>query len=104
MNERIDKLKKFLSESPNDQFVIHALALEYMKIEDFNKAEECFKLNIAIDPKYVATYYHLGKMYENQGKESAAIETYSSGMAIAKEIGDNHSFGELRSVYEELTF
>lgn len=104
MNNRIERLLGFLKDTPQDQFVIHALALEYAKEQNWDEAIAYFEKNIAIDPQYVATYYHLGKVQEQMGKEEDAIVTYAKGMDVAKAIGDAHAFGELRSVYEELTF
>lgn len=104
MNERINKLKSFLAESPNDNFIIHALALEYAKLNEVAEAKKYFEMNISLDPNYVATYYHFGKLYEQNKQEEEAIAIYARGMEIAKAIGDSHAFGELRSIYEELTF
>jgi hypothetical protein len=33
-----------------------------------------------------------------------AIQWYEKGMEAAKQAGDKHALGELRSAYEELTF
>lgn len=104
MSTRIEQLTAFLSESPSDNFLIHALALEYAKAGDFNNAKAYFEKNLALDKSYIATYYHLGKLYENNGMEKAAIDIYHKGMQVAQTIGDQHAFSELRSVYEELTF
>jgi tetratricopeptide (TPR) repeat protein len=97
MSTRILQLTEFLQQSPSDNFLIHALALEYAKVEDFEQAKFYFEKNIALDNKYVATYYHLGK-------EQEAINIYHAGMQVAQEVGDKHAYSELRSVYEELTF
>ena len=40
--ERIDKLKTFLANSPNDSFLKHALALEYVKLGDEAGARKLF--------------------------------------------------------------
>jgi tetratricopeptide (TPR) repeat protein len=104
MSTRILQLTEFLQQSPSDNFLIHALALEYAKVEDFEQAKFYFEKNIALDNKYVATYYHLGKLYEKNGQEQEAINIYHAGMQVAQEVGDKHAYSELRSVYEELTF
>lgn len=104
MSSRIEQLTGFLEESPKDNFLIHALALEYAKVQDFEKARSFFEKNLALDKQYIATYYHLGKLYEQQGMEAEAIHIYEQGMQVAQAIGDTHAYGELRSVYEELTF
>lgn len=102
--DRIAQLKEFLLEQPMDAFLNHALALEYRKIEDWTNALKQFKLNLKEHPEYIGTYYHLGQLYEIIGEEEKAIETYELGMEQAQAQNDRHAYGELRSVYEELTF
>ena len=104
MSDRIEKLKAFLQQSPDDCFLNHALALEYIKLGDDVHAGELFKKNMSYDPTYLATYYHYAKLLERLGDEQRAISVYEQGMQYSKEAGDNHTFSELRSAYEELTF
>jgi tetratricopeptide (TPR) repeat protein len=99
---RIEQLKSFLQESPGDNFLIHALALEFIKGGDDQSGLSYFLSNLENSPQYIPTYYHLGKLYERIGETQKAIDIYARGMEIAKESGDNHAFSELRSVYEEL--
>jgi len=94
----------FLAESPNDNFLKHALALEYLKLGKDEEALQRFQANLDTDPAYVPTYYHFGKLLERLGQEPKAIAVYEQGMQAARNAGDNHAFSELRSVYEELTF
>lgn len=103
-NTRIAKLQAFLLETPNDCFLNHALALEYVKEGDTAAAKQCFEKNMATDPTYVATYYHFGKLLENLQETRAAIIIYEQGMFMAKQCNDQHSYSELLSVYEELVY
>ena len=48
--------------------------------------------------------YHYAKLLERVGNEELAISVYEQGMEKSKAAGDNHTFSELRSAYEELTF
>ena len=102
--ERIDKLKAFLEQSPKDCFLNHALALEYIKLEKDSEARTLFEKNISNDSSYVATYYHLAKLLERMGDNEAAIKIYEQGMQVAKKAGDNHSYSELQSAYEDLVY
>jgi len=101
---RIDQLQEFLKESPGDNFLMHALALEFLKEGNEEKAAACFEQNLVSNPSYVATYYHFGKLLERSGKTDLAIDIYQQGMKIAETLGDRHAFSELRSVYEELAY
>ena len=100
--DRIEKLKQFLAESPNDSFLKHALALEYIKLGKEAEAREQFETLLAADPGYVGSYYHLAKLLERNNETEAAIKIYEAGMEQAKKAGDKHAYGELRGAYEEL--
>jgi Tfp pilus assembly protein PilF len=102
--ERIEQLKKFLEANPTDSFLKHELALEYIKVGNDETARQVFEELLADEPGYVGSYYHLGKLFERIGNNDKAIEWYQKGMAIAKEKGEQHAFGELRGAWEELTF
>ncbi|MBK5271689.1 MAG: hypothetical protein JJE22_11825 [Bacteroidia bacterium] len=102
--DRIKKLKEFLLTNPQDSFVQHALALEYIKKGDDVQARGLFESIIAREPAYIGTYYHLAKLLERIGDIDSAIRIYLQGMDEAKKAGDNHALGELRGAYEELTF
>lgn len=102
MNERIRKIQEFLKQNPNDLFLNHALALEFIKIGEEQKAKACFEHNLNSDPDYVATYYHLGKLLERIAKPEEAILIYEKGMSIAKSQKDQHSYNELQGAYEDL--
>lgn len=104
MNERIEKLKEFLKTSPNDCFLNHALALEYIKAGEDGDARQLFEKNLQQDPAYVATYYHLGKLLERLGDQEKAINIYECGMQQAKTAGDMHSYNELQGAYEDLAY
>ena len=100
--DRIGKLKGFLEANPGDSFLQHALALEYIKEGDDNRAKMLFENILAADPSYVGSYYHLGKLLERNGDASLAMQCYEKGMQVAKAAGDNHALNELRAAYEDL--
>ena len=102
--DRIERLNQFLKSSPQDCFVKHALALEYIKTGDDATAKGLFEEVLQTDENYIGTYYHLAKLQERLGMIAEAITTYEKGMEKAKEKGEQHAFSELRSAYEELTF
>ena len=104
MNDRIERLKQFLKDSPEDSFLQHALALEYIKAGDDTEARHMFEKNLQGHPSYVATYYHLGKLLERIGDQQQAIAIYEVGMQQAKNAGDNHSYNELQAAYEDLVY
>ncbi|MCU0374203.1 MAG: tetratricopeptide repeat protein [Chitinophagaceae bacterium] len=99
---RIEKLLEYLQASPEDSFLQHALALEYVKAGNDAIAAGYFTRLLAQNPGYVGSYYHLAKLYERKGEVAAAIATYNNGMQQAKLAGDMHALNELRSALEDL--
>jgi tetratricopeptide (TPR) repeat protein len=102
--DRINKLKEYLQGSPNDNFLLHALALEHVKTGNEAEARKLFEAILERDPTYVGSYYHLAKLLERTGENELAIKWYEKGMAAAKEAGDNHSYNELQAAYEDLVY
>jgi Tfp pilus assembly protein PilF len=99
---RIDKLKEFLLATPNDSFLQHALALEYIKEGNDTTAKDLFETILAREPNYVGSYYHLGKLLERNNSFAEAIDIYKKGMVEAKAKKDNHSYNELMGALEDL--
>ncbi len=102
--DRIAVLKEYLKESPDDSFLLHALALEYIKAGDDGTARSFFENILLKDGGYIGSYYHLAKLLERTGATDDAIKVYEAGMRACKSAGDNHAYGELRGAYEELVF
>lgn len=100
-NTRIIKLLKFLEESPNDPFLIYALATEYNNLGDRGMAQKFYEELINNHPDYVGTYYHLAKFYLLQNEMDKALKTYKDGMAIARSQRDQHAFSELQTAYNQ---
>jgi Tfp pilus assembly protein PilF len=99
---RIEQLKEFLTASPNDAFLQHALALEYIKAGDEPAAKLLFENILNKEPNYVGSYYHLGKLLERINENHSAIAVYQTGMKEAKLAKDNHSYNELQAALEDL--
>ncbi len=97
----IEKIKALLQQQPNDNFLQHALALEYIKIGDDISAQTLFENILQHDEKYVGSYYHLAKLLERQGNLQQAILWYEKGMIIAKQVGDQHAYNELQAALED---
>ena len=100
--EKIEKLKDFLIRSPEDPFLQHALALEYVKLGREDLARDLFLEILTRDPAYIGTYYHLGRLLERTGETENAKNWYEKGMAAAKKAGDQHAYNELQAAFEDL--
>lgn len=100
--EKIEKLRSFLSDSPEDPFLNHALALEYIKLGNDSEARRLFLNILSRDPSYIGSYFHLARLLERAGETENAKAWYEKGMIAAKQSGDNHAFNELQAAYEDL--
>ncbi|HMU58268.1 MAG TPA: tetratricopeptide repeat protein, partial [Chitinophagaceae bacterium] len=84
MNDRMERIKQMLVDMPEDSFLQHALALEYIKLGDDGQARQLFETLLNREPGYVGSYYHLAKLLERNGKEAEAVKVYEKGMEEAK--------------------
>jgi tetratricopeptide (TPR) repeat protein len=95
-DNRLDQLKSFHEEDPEDPFTRYALAQEHLKHDHTDRALALFEELVETDPDYVGTYYHLGKLYEQLDRTEDAIDTYAQGIEVAREQGEQKSLSELQ--------
>lgn len=97
-------MEKMLEASPGDLFLHYGVAMEYLSASDVERASGKLEWIIQQDPFYLAVYYQLAKLYEQQGKREEAVAMYERGIDVASSQKDMKTLGELRSAMEELTF
>ena len=100
---RIEKIKEMLVSSPNDEFLQHALALEFIKIGNDGEAENLFNKILNANAAYIGSYYHLAKLLERKGDLEKAMEIYSTGISESRKAGDKHAENELRMALEDIS-
>ncbi|HQQ94310.1 MAG TPA: tetratricopeptide repeat protein [Bacteroidia bacterium] len=82
---RLEFLKKMLKEEPDDPFLNYALGLEYLKnSHNTILAEIQFRKVTEHDPEYMAAFYQLGKLLQDQTKITEALHYYRLGLEIAE--------------------
>ncbi len=96
-NNRLEKLQKFLEESPNDSFLKFAIAKEHEKDSQYDKALHFYMDIYKNDKEYIGLYYHLGKLYETLDEKLLAIKFFSEGIELGKSKGDFHAVSELNN-------
>jgi tetratricopeptide (TPR) repeat protein len=100
--DRLQQLLGLLKESPQDSFLLFALAKEYEKRNELKKALDHYREIVEKDPDYVGVYYHLGKLYERQQQRAEALAAYEEGMNKSRQQGDQHSLAELSAAHMQL--
>ena len=101
---RIDQIRQFLQDSPNDSFLRYALAQELQKQGDVEAAKEAYLWLTDNQPSYVATYFHLGKLLIALGEKEAALAWFNLGIEHAKAAKELHALSELQSAKLELEY
>ncbi|MEM6321559.1 MAG: tetratricopeptide repeat protein [Bacteroidota bacterium] len=94
-SNRLTQLFAFLENTPNDSFLLFAIAKEYEKLGDEDNALHFYQKLTETDPNYIGTYYHLGKLQEEMEELAEALSTYETGIQIAKKNKDQHALSEL---------
>jgi len=99
---RMDILKTMVEKNPRDSFARYGLAMEYRNSGDLESAVGEFQALLAMDPDYVAAYFHAGQTLERLGRTAEARAMYVNGIEVAGRKGDFHARDELRGAVELL--
>jgi Tfp pilus assembly protein PilF len=103
MSERISQLLNFLQETPQEPFLLYALATEYAKT-DSKKALAYFEQLVSQHPQYVGTYYHLAQLYADLEESEKAKNTYEKGLEILENANETKLLQELKNAYQNFLF
>ena len=94
---RMEQLRRMLERSPEDAFLLYAIALEYKKAGDAPQAIEYFDKVVAVDPAYCYAYHQRGLVYELLGDLQSARRSYREGIQAATKANDTHARGEIEA-------
>ena len=94
--QRLQHIYEMLKSEPNDSFLNYALALEYGKMNNIQKAIEIIEELLARDEDYLGAYYQLGKFYELIEERQTAIEKYTKGLVVARKQNNKRTLRELK--------
>jgi tetratricopeptide (TPR) repeat protein len=102
MSDRIATLLSWVEESPDDAFSRYALAMEYKKHNQFEKAAEQFGELVTRKPSYCATYYHYGLLLHQLHRTDDAIGVLEKGLAETTKAGEQHANEELQDAMNQV--
>ena len=96
-NPRLNQLLEMYDENVSDSFIIFAIAKEYEKEDQLDKALE-FYLDLKKKNKdYIGLYYHLAHLYEKLDDPDMALGIFNEGIKLATDQNDNHALSELKN-------
>ena len=99
---RLDVLKGMVEQDANNSFARYGVAMEYKNVGDWGSASAEFEKLIAIDPNYVAAYFHGGQTFEKMGRTGDARALYERGLTACSRIGDAHTRSEIQTALDLL--
>jgi len=100
--EEAEKIFKESIKYYNDKNVYGNLALCYMKMGDYQRAEEEFKYAIYLNPQFIQAYSDLGLLYFEKGNYDGAIEQWQKILEIEPNFTENYVvLANLGAVYQK---
>jgi len=100
--EEAEQIFKELKKYYNDKNIYGNLGLCYMKMGDYQRAEEEFKYAIYLDPQFSKAYSDLGLLYFEKANYNGAIEQWKRILEIDPDFSENYIIlTNLGVVYEK---
>lgn len=99
---RREKLLQMISDDANDPFLHYALGIDYAGTGELDAAVAALETALQRDPRYVAAYFHLGKVRVERGEPELAREILVRGQGVARDVGDAHAAEEMAGLLASL--
>jgi tetratricopeptide (TPR) repeat protein len=99
-NNRLQQLTELLKDTPDDAFLLYAIALEHQSAGDHDQAIAQYEYLLSIHPDYLPVFYQLGGLYALKGDTMHAEKVYNRGIALASEQNNPRTLSELRSALD----
>jgi Tfp pilus assembly protein PilF len=101
--DRIQLLRQFSEEEPENPFNWYALAIEYRETDQ----EESFSLFAKLleqHPTYLATYFPAAHLYAEMGEIDQSKLIFENGISLAREQKNSKALQELQNAYQNFLF
>jgi tetratricopeptide (TPR) repeat protein len=98
------KLIEMLEETPNDDFLNYALAMEELAVENLQSAVSCFQKCIEINPKHIPARFQMAKIEQSNGNHANAITLLNEGIELLSKTKDSKTLNEFRTLLDEIEF
>jgi len=101
-HSRLETIKKWLVERPEDALVRHALAMEHARLGDVSAALACWQELRIQQADYLPLYYPAAKLAMENDNEGLSRELVQHGITIARNQQDKKTEAELISLQQQL--
>ncbi|MBN3519012.1 tetratricopeptide repeat protein [Algoriphagus lutimaris] len=101
--DRLEILKEYAKEEPENPFNWYALAIEYLSV-DPNEAEKYFIKLLSSFEAYLPTYYTAASFFSEREELEKAKETFEKGITLAQEKQEIKTLQELKNAYQNFLF
>jgi len=98
--DRIDQLKQFAKDEPEDPFNQYALALEYLKT-DPSEALRLFERLCLSHPEYLPTYYPYVQLLIERKETQRAESVFQKGIEVARGTNELKTLREIQALYND---
>ncbi|MBX3441083.1 MAG: tetratricopeptide repeat protein [Planctomyces sp.] len=92
---RLEKLQEMLRDSPDDEFLVYALGMEFASAERHADALQAFARVIDLDPQHHAAMFQQAQLLVRMGRLEEARRAAATGAAAARNRGDQHAADEI---------
>ena len=100
--DRLEALKNILEQNPSDPLARYGLAMEYVKLQQYELAVAQFEELIQVQPDHAYACFHAGQTLEKLGRLDDARRMYRRGLEAAGLKGDPHARDELEAELDRL--
>ena len=91
----LESLEKLVGTPRDGALLQFSLGMEYLKLENIEKAIAHLRNSVARDAGYSAAWRALGKALESAGNSGEALDAYRKGIAVAHGKGDKQAEKEM---------
>ena len=103
MVNRREQLEQMLQGSPDDPFLLYALAMEDRSGGDEEAALTGLQRVLDVDTDYVPAYFQMGQLLAGMGRPDEARTSLQQGIVVAEQVDDAHAAGEMREFLATIT-
>ena len=100
--DKLAGLKEILALDAKNSFARYGLAMELASRGETEAALGEFDTLLASDPGYTAGYFMAAQTLAAAGRTLEAIERLKTGIASARQSGNQHALSEMQTMLDEL--